>query len=82
MNESGYFKAARHKAKTLMAKEGTEDEKLIRLHETITAHPPTGEALNLLKKGLTTFRAAGDDHFAWTMIVHTLLNQDSFKNKE
>ena len=82
MNESEYFKAARHKAKTLMAKEGTEDEKLIRLHETITAHPPTGEALNLLKKGLTTFRAAGDDHFAWTMIVHTLLNQDSFKNKE
>jgi hypothetical protein len=82
MNESEYFKAARHKAKTLMAQEGTENEKLIRLHETITAHPPTEEALNLLKKGLTTFRAAGDDHFAWTMIVHTLLNQDSFKNKE
>ncbi|MFT6179817.1 MAG: hypothetical protein ACJAQT_005055 [Akkermansiaceae bacterium] len=82
MNEPEYFAAAGHKAQTLIAEPGTEDEKLTRLHETITAHPPTKETLKLLKEGLTTFRAEGDDHFAWTMIVHTLLNQDSFKNKE
>jgi hypothetical protein len=82
MNEPEYFKAAQQKAKTLMAEEGTENEKLIRLHETVTAHKPSETTLKVLKEGLTTFREDGDDHFAWTMIVHTLLNQDSFKNKQ
>ncbi|HAN81882.1 MAG TPA: chromosome segregation protein [Verrucomicrobiales bacterium] len=82
MNEPEYFKAAAHKATTLMAEEGSEDEKLIRLHETITTHKPSKISLKVLKEGLTTFREDGDDHFAWTMIVHTLLNRDSFKNKQ
>ena len=82
MNEPEYFKAAAHKAKTLMDQEGTEDEKLTRLHETVTAHKPSETTLKVLKDGLATFRKDGDDHFAWTMIVHTLLNQDSFKNKQ
>lgn len=82
MNEPEYFKAAAHKATTLMAEEGSEDEKLIRLHETITTHKPSKISLKVLKEGLATFREDGDDHFAWTMIVHTLLNRDSFKNKQ
>jgi hypothetical protein len=82
MNEPEYFKAAAHKATTLMAEEGSEDEKLIRLHETVTTHKPSKISLKVLKEGLTTFREDGDDHFAWTMIVHTLLNRDSFKNKQ
>ena len=82
MNEPEYFKAAAHKAKTLMAEEGSEDEKLIRLNETVTTHKPSELSLKVLREGLTTFREDGDDHFAWTMIVHTLLNQDSFKNKQ
>ena len=82
MNEPEYFKAAAHKATTLMAEEGSEDEKLIRLHETITTHKPSKISLKILKEGLTNFREDGDDHFAWTMIVHTLLNRDSFKNKQ
>ncbi|MGC6581464.1 MAG: PSD1 and planctomycete cytochrome C domain-containing protein [Akkermansiaceae bacterium] len=82
MNEPEYFKAAQHKAKTLLAEEGSEDEKLTRLHETLTAQLPSEETLKLLKEALATFREEADDHFAWTMIVHTLLNQDSFKNKE
>ncbi len=82
MNEPEYFKAAAHKAQTLIAEEGTEDEKLTRLHETITAHQPSTGTLKLLKDGLTTFGEDGDEEFAWTMIIHTLLNQDSFKNKQ
>ncbi len=82
MNETEYFKAAQHMAKELLAEAGTEDEKLTRLHETITAQLPAPAILNLLKEGLTTFRQEKDEHFAWTMIVHTLLNQDAFKNKE
>ncbi len=82
MNEPEYFKAAQHKATQLLSQEGTEEQKLTHLHETITAHPPTQQTLNLLKEALTTFREDQDDHFAWTMIVHTLLNQDTFKNKQ
>ncbi|MEN8784393.1 MAG: PSD1 and planctomycete cytochrome C domain-containing protein [Akkermansiaceae bacterium] len=82
MNEPEYFKAAQHKAITLIAQPGTEDEKLIQLHETITAHKPSESTLKILKEGLTTFRQEGDENFAWTMIVHTLFNQDSFKNKQ
>ncbi|MFT6862001.1 MAG: hypothetical protein ACJAVK_000555 [Akkermansiaceae bacterium] len=81
MNEPEYFKAAQKKATAVIAEPGTEDEKLTRLHETITAQLPGKETLDLLKQGLVTFREEADDHFAWTMIVHTLLNQDSFKNK-
>ncbi|MEJ6642181.1 MAG: PSD1 and planctomycete cytochrome C domain-containing protein [Akkermansiaceae bacterium] len=82
MNETEYFQAATHKAQQLLAESGTEDEKLTRLHETITAQLPSANTLATLKQGLTTFREDGDEHFAWTMIVHTLLNQDAFKNKE
>ena len=82
MNEPEYFKAAQHKATTLIAQPGTEDEKLIQLHETITAHKPSKSSLKILKEGLATFRQEVDENFAWTMIVHTLLNQDSFKNKQ
>ena len=82
MNETEYFKAAQHMAKELLAEAGTEDEKLTRLHETITAQLPSKETLTLLKQGLADFKTEGDEHFAWTMIVHTLLNQDAFKNKE
>ena len=82
MNEPEYFKATQHKAKTLIAEEGTEEEKLTRLHETITAQLPSEETLKVLKEGLATFRNEHDEHFAWTMIVHTLLNQDTFKNKQ
>jgi hypothetical protein len=82
MNEPEYYKAAQHKAKTLIAEKGTTEEKLIRLHEAVTAQLPSEKTLNTLKKGLTTFRQNASEHFAWTMIVHTLLNQDSFKNKQ
>lgn len=82
MNEPEYFKATSHKAATLIAEEGNEDEKLTRLHETITAHQPSDTTLKMLKEGLASFREDGDEQFAWTMIVHTLINQDSFKNKE
>ena len=81
MNEPEYFKAAQHKAAALMAEPGTEVEKLTRLHETMTAQLPTPETLKLLQDGLATFREEGDESFAWTMIVHTLLNQDAFKNR-
>lgn len=82
MNETEYFKAAQHKAKELLAEPGTEDEKLSRLYETVTAQLPTPAVLATLKQGLASFHEEGDEHFAWTMIVHTLLNQDAFKNKE
>lgn len=82
MNEPEYFKAAAHKAQQVLEEEGSEDEKLIRLHETITAQKPDDTRLKLLKSGLATFKEGQDDLFAWTMIVHTLLNQDSFKNRE
>ena len=82
MNEPEYFKAAQHKATEVMAQPGSEKEKLTRLHETITAHLPTDPTLKVLQDGLASFRKEGDEHFAWTMIVHSLLNQDSFKNKE
>jgi len=82
MNETEYFKAASHKAQQVLAEPGTEDEKITRLHETITAQRPTPATLTLLKSGLADFKTEGDEQFAWTMIVHTLLNQDSFKNKE
>ena len=82
MNESEYFHAAAHKAQTLLIEKGSEDEKLTRLHEALTAQLPSTETLTLLKEGLKTFRAESHEQFAWTMIVHTLLNQDSFKNKE
>lgn len=82
MNEPEYFKAAAHKAQQVLEEEGSEDEKLIRLHETITAQKPDDTRLKLLKSGLATFKEGQDDLLAWTMIVHTLLNQDSFKNRE
>ncbi|YCM43821.1 PSD1 and planctomycete cytochrome C domain-containing protein [Verrucomicrobiaceae bacterium 227] len=82
MNETEYFQAATHKAQQLLTEPGTEDEKLTRLHEEITAQLPSATILATLKEGLTTFREDGDEQFAWTMIVHTLLNQDAFKNKE
>ena len=82
MNEPEYFKAAAYKAKSVMAEKGTEDERLARLHETITAHKPSKIILKTLKVGLANFREDGDDHFAWTMIVHTLLSQYSFKTKQ
>ena len=82
MNEPEYFKAAQNKATKLLAEPGTEDEKLTRLHETITAQLPSPKTLTLLKGGLASFKQEGDEHFAWTMTVHTLLNQDSFKNKQ
>ena len=82
MNETEYFNAAAHKAKEVLAQSGNDDAKLIKLHESITAHQPSEETLKLLKEGLTAFKKDKDEHFAWTMIVHTLLNQDSFKNKE
>ena len=82
MNEPEYFKAAQHKAKTILEQDGSEDEKLTALYETITAQLPSEESLKLLKESLATFRTEKDDHFAWTMIVHTLLNQDTFKNKQ
>ncbi|MGJ8697636.1 MAG: PSD1 and planctomycete cytochrome C domain-containing protein [Verrucomicrobiaceae bacterium] len=82
MNEPEYFKAAQHKATTIIDQPGSDDEKLTRLHETITAHEPTPSTLKLLKEALTTFRQQKDDHFAWTMIVHTLLNQDTFKTNQ
>lgn len=82
MNEPEYFKAAQHKAKTILEQDGSEDEKLTHLHESITAQLPTEQTIILLKEALNTFRQEKDDHFAWTMIVHTLLNQDAFKNKQ
>jgi hypothetical protein len=82
MNEPEYFKAAQHKATQLLAEPGTEEEKLTRLHETITAQLPTPEKLKILQQGLTDFKEDHDPPLAWTLIVHTLLNQDSFKNKE
>jgi hypothetical protein len=82
MNEPEYFKAAQHKATEVLAAPGTEEEKLVQLHETITAHLPSGETMKILKEGLASFREEGDEHFAWTMIVHTLLNRDAFKNKQ
>ncbi len=82
MNEPEYFKAAQNKATRLLSEPGTEDEKLTKLHETITAQLPTEETLNFLKDGLASFKQDGDENFAWTMIVNTLLNQDSFKNRE
>ena len=82
MNETEYFNAAAHKAKEVLALPGTEDEKLTLLHETITAHKPSDETLKHLKAGLASFKDDHDDQFAWTMIVNTLLNQDSFKNRE
>ncbi|MGD1978501.1 MAG: PSD1 and planctomycete cytochrome C domain-containing protein [Akkermansiaceae bacterium] len=82
MNEPEYFKAAQHKAKTLLAEPGTEDEKLTRLYETITAQLPDEATMKLLKEGLAAFKTEGDEHFAWTMIVHTLINRDAFKNKQ
>lgn len=82
MNETEYFEAAGQKAKALIAEPGSEDEKISRLHETLTAQLPSEETSKILKEGLAEFRNDGDEQFAWTMIVHTLLNQDSFKNKE
>ena len=82
MNEPEYFKAAQHKATTLLAEAGTEEEKLARLYETVTAHLPDETTMTLLKEGLASFKEDGDEHFAWTMIVHTLLNRDAFKNKQ
>jgi hypothetical protein len=82
MNEPEYFKAAQHKAKTLLAEQGTEEEKLTRLYETVTAQLPDKTTMKLLKDGLNAFQSEGDEHFAWTMIVHTLINRDSFKNKQ
>jgi len=82
MNETEYFKAAAHRAAQVLAAPGTDDEKITRLHEEITAHLPSPKTLTLLKSGLADFKKDGDDQFAWTMIVHTLLNQDSFKTKE
>ncbi|MGC6457185.1 MAG: PSD1 and planctomycete cytochrome C domain-containing protein [Akkermansiaceae bacterium] len=82
MNEPEFFKAAQHKAKTLLAEQGTEDEKLTYLYETITAQLPDDTTMKLLKEGLAAFKTEGDEHFAWTMIVHSLINRDAFKNKQ
>jgi len=82
MNEPEYFKAAQHKAATLLAEPGSEVEKLTRLYETITAHLPDDATLTLLRDGLASFKEDGNEHFAWTMIVHTLINHDAFKNKQ
>ncbi|MDG1670607.1 MAG: PSD1 and planctomycete cytochrome C domain-containing protein [Akkermansiaceae bacterium] len=82
MNETEYFNAAAHKAKELISWSGSDDEKLKKIHETITAQQPDEATLKILKEGLASFKQGKDDQFAWTMIVHTLLNQDSFKNKE
>ena len=82
MNEPEFFKAAQHKAKTLLAERGTEDEKLTYLYETITAQLPDDTTMKLLKEGLAAFKTEGDEHFAWTMIVHSLINRDAFKNKQ
>ena len=82
MNEPEYFKAAQHKAQALLAEPGSTEEKLIRLYETVTAQLPDQATLKLLTEGLASFQEEGDEPFAWTMIVHTLLNQDSFKNKQ
>ncbi|MDB4687546.1 hypothetical protein OAE92_02030 [Akkermansiaceae bacterium] len=61
---------------------GSDDGKLKKIHETITAQQPDEATLKILKEGLASFKQSKDEQFAWTMIVHTLLNQDSFKNKE
>ncbi len=82
MNEPEYFKAAQHKARKIIAEEGSEEEKITRLHESITAHTPSSQTMAHLKEALKDFRQEKDEQFAWTMIVHTLLNQDTFKNKQ
>ena len=82
MNEPEYYQAAAHKAKSIINEPGNEEEKLSTLYETITSYPPDHARLETLKVGLKTFKEAKDEQFAWTMIVHTLLNQDSFKNRE
>jgi hypothetical protein len=82
MNETEYFNAAAHKAKEVISWSGSDDEKLKKIYETITAQQPDGATLKILKEGLASFKQSKDEQFAWTMIVHTLLNQDSFKNKE
>jgi hypothetical protein len=82
MNEPEYYQAAAHKAKSIINEPGNEEDKLSTLYETITSHPPDHARLETLKVGLKTFKEAKDEQFAWTMLVHTLLNQDSFKNRE
>ncbi|MDB0068273.1 DUF1549 and DUF1553 domain-containing protein, partial [Akkermansiaceae bacterium] len=82
MNEENYFNAAKHMATTRLSKKGDEDQKLRESYETITAQLPSDEVLATLKEGLADFRNDGDENFAWTMILHTLINQDAFKNRE
>ena len=82
MNETEYFNAAAHKAREVISWTGSDDEKLKKIHETITAQQPNEATLKILSEGLASFKQGKDEQFAWTMIVHTLLNQDSFKNKE
>ncbi len=82
MNETEYFNAAAHKAKEVISWSGSDDEKLKKIHETITAQQPNEATLKILKEGLASFKQGKDDQFAWTMIVHTLRNQISFHNKD
>jgi len=82
MNESEYFKATTHKAKEVMDWPGSDEDKIKKIHETITAQLPSDTTLKVLKEGLDSFKKDKDEHFAWTMVVHALINQDSFKNKE